>query len=365
MRIAKKIAFISLLFLTVLLSSFLPSNASAVQLGIDVEPNWVQYTFQPYWTYTSSGDVGYKTGYELALGANAGANFVFSVNKVRLQVPANMALNKGGYLVYSFKLDNFQLNDSIDGNFISACVVNQGTLNSSVHVLDVEYQSLASTGYLVNVYLTNNNAIEGSSSVRYFEISSCSGSNELLYLKPAERIIFTEANFYKLKSNTDYSGSINDVKNAINSLNTKLGTTNGKIDDVKNEIKKQSDQQKNQYESEKEEEGQREEDMNGQAEDAQGLFNFNVLNPFSGLFGLFSNSCSVSIPILSSWIHAPSSTYSSWWCANDTMTNIKNTLTPVFGIASMMLLFGFVVRWLSHNSGDIYGARNMNKGLNG
>lgn len=207
-------------------------NTYAVQLGIDVEPNWVQYTFQPYWTYTSSGEVGHKTGYELALSASAGANFVYSVNRVRLNVPAGMALNKGGYLVYSFRLDNFQLNDSMDGNFISACVVNQGSLNSSLHVLDVEYQSTASTGYLVNVYLTNNSAIEGSNSDRYFEISSCSNSNELLYLKPAERIIFTEANFYKLKSDTNYSGSINDVKNAINSLNSNINSTNRKLDNI-------------------------------------------------------------------------------------------------------------------------------------
>lgn len=232
-----KLRYIFICIFAVLLMSH---NTYAVQLGIDVEPNWVQYTFQPYWTYTSSGSLGYKTGYELSLPANAGANFVYSVNRVRLNVPAGMALNKGGYLVYSFRLDNFQLNDSMDGNFISACVVNQGSLNSSVHVLDVEYQSSASTGYLVNVYLTNNNAIEGSNSERYFEISGCT-SNELLYLKPAERIIFTEANFYKLKENTNYSGSINDVKNAINNLNSKLNTTNGKIDDVKNEIKKGND----------------------------------------------------------------------------------------------------------------------------
>lgn len=225
-----------------LLAFFLMShNAYAVELGIDVEPNWTQYTFKPYWTYTSSGSVGYSTSYELSLPESAGANWIYSVNKVRLQVPADMALNKGGYLVYTFKLDNFKLNDSMDGNFISACVVNQGTLNSSLSVLNVEYETAASTGYQVTVYLTNNATIGSSSSVRYFEISSCSGSNELLYLKPAERVIFTEANFYKLKENTNYSGSINDVKNAINNLNSKLNTTNGKIDDVKNEIKKGND----------------------------------------------------------------------------------------------------------------------------
>lgn len=231
-----KLRYIFISIFAVLLMSH---NTYAIQLGIDVEPNWTQYTFQPYWTYTSSGSLGYKTGYEVSLGANAGDNFVFSVNRVRLQVPAGMALNKGGYLVYSFKLDNFKLNDNIDGNFISACVVDQGSLNSSLSVLNVEYQTAASTGYQVNVYLTNNSTINGSNSVRYFEISSCSNTNELLYLKPGERIIFTEANFYKLKSDTNYTGSINDVKNAINNLNSKLNDTNNKIDDIKEEMQKE------------------------------------------------------------------------------------------------------------------------------
>ena len=163
------------------------------------------------------------------------------------------------------------------------------------------------------------------------------------------------------------TSAVNSMKNAINS---KLDTTNNKLDtldisinDLKQAQEDYNQQQQQQYEDEKQEESDREDNISGSSEDAQGMFNFNVLNPFSGLFGLFSSSCSVNIPILSSWIHSPTSSYPSWWCQNSTMSNIKDTLTPVFGMASMMLLFGFVVRWLSNNSGDIYGARNFKKGL--
>lgn len=177
-------------------------------------------------------------------------------------------------------------------------------------------------------------------------------------------------------SNYDYTDDITAVKNAVNSMKTsienKLDTTNNKLEAVKSALNdlKGLQQQANQdaqdrYDQEKQEESDREDAMEGQSSNAQSVFNFNVLNPFSGLFNLFANDCTGNIPIIASWLHAPSSTYTSWWCPTDSTYGVRSTLTPVFGIASMMLLFGFVVRWLSHNSGDIYGARNMNKEFNG
>lgn len=80
------------------------------------------------------------------------------------------------------------------------------------------------------------------------------------------------------------------------------------------------------------------------------MFNFNFINPFAGIFGLFTdnNQC-VDIPILASMLHSESSTYCPWF-----NSATRNILTPVLGIASVMLIFGFVVRWLGSSSGNFF-----------
>lgn len=130
--------------------------------------------------------------------------------------------------------------------------------------------------------------------------------------------------------------------------------------DTKKAIDNQTQQQQNQYNQEKQEESQREQSASGDSSQAQGLFNFNVLNPFANLWNAFNSSGCVSIPTIAGMLHSTNTTYCPWF-----PSSVRSTLTPVMAIASSMLLFGFVVRWLSGNSGDIYGARNMNKELNG
>lgn len=115
----------------------------------------------------------------------------------------------------------------------------------------------------------------------------------------------------------------------------------------------QTEQQKNQYEQDKQEEANREEQGNDDAVKASGIFNFKLANPFESIFSLFlSSSTCANIPVLASWVHSDTSTVCSWW-----PQNVRNVLTPVFGIASMMLLFGFLMRWLGgsktiHFGGD-------------
>lgn len=130
--------------------------------------------------------------------------------------------------------------------------------------------------------------------------------------------------------------------------------------DTKKAIDNQTQQQQNQYNHEKQEESQREQSASGDSSQAQGLFNFNVLNPFANLWNAFNSSGCVSIPTIAGMLHSTNTIYCPWF-----PSSVRSTVTPVMAIASSMLLFGFVVRWLSGNSGDIYGARNMNKELNG
>lgn len=80
------------------------------------------------------------------------------------------------------------------------------------------------------------------------------------------------------------------------------------------------------------------------------LFGFSFLNPFAPLFTMFteSNTCA-NIPIIAGMLHAEESTYCSWFSSET-----RGILTPVLGIAGMMLVFGFAVRWLGASSGNMF-----------
>jgi len=108
--------------------------------------------------------------------------------------------------------------------------------------------------------------------------------------------------------------------------------------DATNKIQQQQQQQ---YEQDKKEESDRENQGQEDADKAKGIFNFNVLNPFEPLFKLFSPNQCVSIPTLASMVGSEETQYCSWFSQST-----RSILTPAFGIVSIMLLFGFVVRWL-------------------
>lgn len=89
------------------------------------------------------------------------------------------------------------------------------------------------------------------------------------------------------------------------------------------------------------------------------LFNFSLLNPFAPLFEMFvspSEQSCASIPILSGMLHSTETSYCSWF---DSST--RAVLTPVLGFASVMLLFGFFVRWLSSSSGNMFEDQTVHK----
>lgn len=136
-----------------------------------------------------------------------------------------------------------------------------------------------------------------------------------------------------------------DAQNQLNATNQQTEAIN-----------QQTEQEKNQYDQEKQEEQDRENQGNEDADKAAGIFNFGVMNPFSGLFALFSpaTSCS-SVPTIANWLGTDQTTYCSWW-----PSSVRTVLTPVFGISSIMLLFGFVVRWLG--SGYTFDVDSMDLG---
>lgn len=80
------------------------------------------------------------------------------------------------------------------------------------------------------------------------------------------------------------------------------------------------------------------------------LFGFNFLNPFAPLFNMFSNNYQCThIPIIAGMLHAESDEVCPWF-----PSSVRNIATPVLSIASMMLIFGFAVRWLGARSGNMF-----------
>lgn len=80
------------------------------------------------------------------------------------------------------------------------------------------------------------------------------------------------------------------------------------------------------------------------------LFTFGFFNPFAPIFQMFSdnNSCA-SIPTISGMIHSEETEVCPWFSSS-----IRNIVTPVLGLSSMMLIFGFAVRWLGSSSGNLF-----------
>lgn len=111
-------------------------------------------------------------------------------------------------------------------------------------------------------------------------------------------------------------------------------------------IDAQTKQDKDQYDQEKQEEAEREESATSDANGLVGIFNITILNPFAGIWEIFNSGGCTSIPTISAWLGSEDTTYCSWW-----PQSIRATLTPVFSLASMMLLFGFVAKWLGGNEG--------------
>ena len=78
------------------------------------------------------------------------------------------------------------------------------------------------------------------------------------------------------------------------------------------------------------------------------LFSFDFINPFAPIFNLFNNDSCAQIPTLASMLHSQETEICPWFDSS-----VRNIVTPVLGLSSMMLVFGFVVRWLGSRFGNL------------
>lgn len=80
------------------------------------------------------------------------------------------------------------------------------------------------------------------------------------------------------------------------------------------------------------------------------MFSFNTFNPFLPIYNLFSSSDNCAqIPTLAGMLHSNETQVCPWF-SHDT----RRIVTPVIGLSSMMIIFGFFIRWLGSSSGNFF-----------
>lgn len=334
----------------VLSSVFVTSSASAI--NIDINQGGI-YQFNTNGALHNIGG-SIINGEFVYMGGTRGLKFSmsngFSISHVELGTNTNFFPGAVVNLYMAVGLTN---NEIQNPSHLSMIQPNNGP---NVAILDVEEISNAQEYFRINYELApdgSNTMIPGSvqeyKGIMGYKITA-------LVLKPTNDIrlifsnfgsnpvfgdlLFIPGSYFTLQNETeDISANIGSLKEEIQASKQQAHDDAQKQLDATN---KQTEQQKEQYDQEKQEEADRENQGKDDMDQATGIFNFNFLNPFSGIFALFSpaSSCA-SIPTLARWVHSDTSTVCSWWSAD-----VRSVLTPVFGISSMILLFGFIVNWL-------------------
>ena len=133
----------------------------------------------------------------------------------------------------------------------------------------------------------------------------------------------------------------------LNNLVVQNQTIINQNNQLNNSINNQTEQQNQQFQQNKQEEKDREDKGKNDSKKLGSIFSFTVMNPFSPIFDLFAGGGCRPIPTIGKMLNKPNATYCPWF-----PNNIRSILTPVLGISAMMLIFGFVIRWLN-NSGAI------------
>lgn len=235
-------------------------------------------------------------------------------------------------------------------------------------LLDISVDGIPGKGVISNFscnrFLENNNSIiRLSGSVffspeggfikdPYFRLSIGSydfpsSSNALFYHMPAMNFPLRnlKLNYFDISNVELYTDPNTQYLNNLVVQNQTIINQNNQLN---NSINNQTEQQNQQFQQNKQEEKDRENKGNDQSNKLGNLFSFTAFNPFSGLFGLFTGGGCKPIPTIGKMLNKPDATYCPWF-----PDNVRSILTPVLGISSMMLIFGFFMRWL--NGSDLDG----------
>lgn len=139
---------------------------------------------------------------------------------------------------------------------------------------------------------------------------------------------------------------LGDVKSTLNITNNYIQNNTQSINNLNQTMEDANDDAQSRWEADKQEEAEREQQGKDDSDEVLSIFNFNFSNPFAPILDMFSSNQCVNIPTIAQWIHSPTSQYCSWWSQP-----VRQVATPIFGLGSSMLLFGFIVRWLKQKNG--------------
>lgn len=212
------------------------------------------------------------------------------------------------------------------------------------------------TGY-TNVRLTSIDSLVNSNIIMFKNTNTSSSGNidSRIYMSPiSSRTInwngLTQDDRDWLEdvlenTNTDVSSIISAVDSQTTTLNNSINNLRSDTQAQTDAIEEGNEDAQSRWEADKEEEAEREESGSDDANSLLSIFQFNLINPFEPIFDSFTNNQCVQIPTIASWLHLSSSQYCSWW-----PQSIRDVLTPVFGLFSTMLVFGFIISWLRGGS---------------
>ena len=226
--------------------------------------------------------------------------------------------------------------------------------------LDISLDGLPGKGVVSNFscnrYIENNNSvIRLSGSVffspeggfvrdPYFRLfigsygSSSWANSFITFTGPGFIIPNLKLNYFDISNIELYSDPNTQYLNNLVVQNETIINQNNQLN---NSINNQTQQQNQQFQQNKQEQKDREDKGKNDSKKLGSIFSFTVMNPFSPIFDLFAGGGCRPIPTIGKMLNKPNATYCPWF-----PNNIRSILTPVLGISSMMLIFGFVISWL-------------------
>ena len=358
-----------------LLSLFFISSASALTGDADISSAWNDYV----WIYTDSGPIRWDS--------NTFGQIIYNGMESINGIAFNVSLDwYGDYGSYTSGTVEFTLEANggwaIDGGNLSniLCEVwtasgqNQRQIPSTMGIKNSYYLSSVqprkhAVDYQCNFEATNNLK----PAYVYIRVGNNSNNNATIIpiiggynlnggFIPSPRIrnvsyhyttsneSLDSGNIQQIERNT--SDLINgqkeiydELQNQTTTLNNSIQETTSAVENLTQATQDAEDGEQSRWEADKAEMAEREENGSDDVNQLLSIFNFNFSNPFAPILDSFTNQQCVNIPTIANWLHSSSSQYCSWW-----PESIRNVLTPVFGLASSILLFGFVISWLRGGS---------------
>lgn len=351
MSIRKK-AFLVFTLFSVLVCSFLPLNVGAVTLTEEVtyqeSGTPAYYRFQ----FSNGADSGWINGYY----TNGNTPQNISTMSIRNSSNSNFSsLTNGRYLTFTFRVRFKGVSDK--WNTSGAWSINPTDVNCPVIDVtegDSQYHDLNNLTYtfetlFVTCKYTGTGTVTTNLTIASSQYTTDWQARILNYAVWSREAFATSDDIAAVTS------AVNSMKTAINN---KLDTTNNKLDTLNisvNDLKAAQEQANQDAQDRYDDEKQNIQDNANQGkEDSESLgeITLSLLNPLNSWKNLFSNGCSVNIPIIAGWLNAPQSSYTSWWCSTSTLSNIKSVLTGVLSIVGVMIVFGFAFKWLRTNQGE-------------